>query len=127
MNNTRLAIMVCTLAASLTVLTADNSASGGEPQNSVPNPKDKLPEGAVLRLGTTRFRHSDWVIAVAFTGDGEHSVSTSGSDEVRIWDAATGLETERFALKPLLRPARGKSSWWLNVRIMKHETQRNSC
>ena len=36
--------------------------------------------------------HEDWVFSVAFSAAGTHVVSGSGSDEVKIWDAATGAE-----------------------------------
>src|SRR5262245_21335771 len=51
---------------------------------------DPLPPGAVARLGTMRFRHSDEIVACGFSPDGTQVVSASHSDGVRLWDRATG-------------------------------------
>jgi len=51
-----------------------------------------LPAGAVMRLGTTRLRHSDTVRSLAFTPDGKALVSTAFIDAVRVWDTATGRQ-----------------------------------
>src|SRR5262249_7955776 len=55
-----------------------------------------LPEGAVLRLGTTRLRHGQWVRSVGFSPDGRELVSASFDGTVRIWDRATGKELRRL-------------------------------
>jgi RNA polymerase sigma factor (sigma-70 family) len=49
---------------------------------------DPLPEGAIARLGTTRFRHVQ-AAALAFTADGK-SLLTCGDRTVRFWDPASG-------------------------------------
>src|SRR5579871_2464202 len=57
---------------------------------------DPLPEGAVARLGTMRFRHGAEVRSVAFSPDGK-TLAWSGQDNsVRIWEIATGKEIRRF-------------------------------
>jgi WD40 repeat protein len=48
---------------------------------------DPLPDGAILRLGTTRLRHAH-IYAVAFTADNQ-LVSFGGDYTVRVWDPAT--------------------------------------
>jgi len=63
--------------------------AGGESAAGVERP---LPAGAVMRLGTTRLRHSGSVTAVAFTPDSKWLVSSSTSDQVRIWDVSTGRQ-----------------------------------
>ena len=63
---------------------------------------DLLPEGAVARLGSTRFRHaglSDYVCL-----PGSKTVLTSGNDRVlRLWDLASGRLVSA-------RPLQGKAS-----------------
>src|SRR5947208_7953280 len=50
---------------------------------------DPLPEGALLRLGTVRFKHPDSASALLLSPDGKNIVSR-GSFVVRVWDAANG-------------------------------------
>src|SRR5262249_3986658 len=49
---------------------------------------DPLPEGAIARMGTTRFRHTH-AAALAFTADG-NTLLTSGDRTIRFWDAVSG-------------------------------------
>ena len=55
-----------------------------------------LPAGALVRLGTTRFRHDGRLLAVAYVADGKDLVPPSDDQTVRRWDAATGKELQRF-------------------------------
>jgi RNA polymerase sigma factor (sigma-70 family) len=50
---------------------------------------DPLPEGALVRLGTVRFRHPGGCNAVALSPDGK-VLATEGSGTVRLWDPTTG-------------------------------------
>jgi WD40 repeat protein len=58
---------------------------------------DPLPAGALMRLGTVRFRHEAAVVQVAFSRDGKTLASASLDGTVRLWEAATGKELQRFA------------------------------
>jgi RNA polymerase sigma factor (sigma-70 family) len=57
---------------------------------------DPLPDEALVRLGTTRFRPGEPVHFLRFTPDGAKLV-TQGASGLRVWDAATGKELRRFA------------------------------
>jgi WD40 repeat protein len=79
-------------------------ASSAQAQPAVDALGDPLPQGAVARLGTLRFKHSSTpdlsdsnlplataVSAVHFSADGKKFVTRSGPyGTVRVWDAATG-------------------------------------
>lgn len=60
---------------------------------------DPLPNGAIARLGTTRFRHASQVTHAAYSPDGK-LLATSGYDQVvRLWDTVTGKEAFAFQLE----------------------------
>src|SRR5262249_34730629 len=71
---------------------------GDEPRPLVDQLGDPLPDGAVARLGTVRFRQPDFVCSLAFAPDGKTLLS--GGSAVRLWDAATGRPLGRFADLP---------------------------
>jgi RNA polymerase sigma factor (sigma-70 family) len=50
---------------------------------------DPLPEGALLRFGTVRFRHPGCVNALAISPDGK-SLATTGYNGGLVWDASDG-------------------------------------
>jgi WD40 repeat protein len=56
---------------------------------------DPLPAGALVRLGTTRLRHSGLVTFVRFTPDGKTLVA-KGGDGASSWDVATGQRRRHF-------------------------------
>jgi WD40 repeat protein len=57
---------------------------------------DPLPEGALARVGTVRFRHDGNVTEAAFHPDGKTLFTASNDGTVRVWDLATGEERRRF-------------------------------
>jgi RNA polymerase sigma factor (sigma-70 family) len=56
---------------------------------------DPLPAGAIMRLGTARWRHAWGVESVAFTPDGQQVVS-AGGHKIHVWEASTGKELRNF-------------------------------
>src|SRR5437899_10390133 len=61
---------------------------------------DPLPNGAISRMGTVRFRHGGRITQIAFSPDGKTIYSASPDDKaVRAWDAASGRELKQFAGK----------------------------
>ncbi|HVK08425.1 MAG TPA: sigma-70 family RNA polymerase sigma factor [Gemmataceae bacterium] len=59
---------------------------------------DTVPEAALLRLGTTRFRHPGNAGALVVTPDGQRVV-TLGYEGLHAWDVATGKELWRSSGK----------------------------
>jgi len=57
---------------------------------------DPLPESAIARFGTLRFRHGEYVRSVAFSPDGKEIATSSYDGTIRFWDPATGKELRRF-------------------------------
>src|SRR4051794_35949838 len=76
--------------------------AGERPPLATPTPRldtfgDPLPDGAVLRLGTTRLRHAH-VFAFAF--DPEGRLVSFGRDYVlRTWDPASGKQLHERAVE----------------------------
>jgi RNA polymerase sigma factor (sigma-70 family) len=59
---------------------------------------DPLPEGALARLGTVRFRHGRTVTAISFSPDGKRLVSGDMDGTLRLWEVPSGrklLQAER--------------------------------
>ncbi len=89
--------------AGLLCLTVGLSLAGCQQVRSSPPGKpartdaygDELPPGALFRLGTLRFRHSQHVAEVAFAPDGR-TVAALDPDGISFWDAATGRQLRRW-------------------------------
>jgi WD40 repeat protein len=57
---------------------------------------DPLPEGALARLGTIRFRDGNFLTGASLSPDAKILAVASQRGTVRLWDAATGKEIRRF-------------------------------
>jgi RNA polymerase sigma factor (sigma-70 family) len=60
---------------------------------------DPLPEGALTRLGTIRFRLGNGLYHMALAPDGKTAVSVGGNAQTQFWDVATGKEIRRIEWK----------------------------
>jgi len=60
---------------------------------------DPLPEGAVARLGTTRFRPGGAAATLIFTADSKTLVSAGWHGTLRFWDAGSGRELRRVRVR----------------------------
>jgi WD40 repeat protein len=82
------------LACVVLALAAAASGAADAPRTDAHG--DPLPDGALARLGTVRWRASGNIALTAFLPDGK-SVLTLGTDYVvQVWDRDTGKELRRF-------------------------------
>jgi len=67
-----------------------------EPKRPDP-PRDPLPEGAVARMGTLRFRQGGSIAALAFSPDGKRIATAGGEKQpIRLWELDGGKELQRL-------------------------------
>src|SRR5262245_22392126 len=63
---------------------------------------DKLPQGAIARLGTVRFHNPQPINTIAFAPDGKELLVLAHeypNSALRLWNIADGKERSRFELK----------------------------
>jgi len=58
---------------------------------------DPLPEGAIARIGTIRFRDNNAIHSICYCPDGK-ILAAIGNDGVRLWDAVTGKVLHSYNL-----------------------------
>src|SRR5205085_7234604 len=74
-------------------LALGGTAAGAEPRLDAHG--DPLPEGALFRLGTVRFRHAGGITCSALSPDGKFLATASGTSIV-IRDVETGRPVQSF-------------------------------
>jgi WD40 repeat protein len=63
-----------------------------------------LPDKAIARIGTTRYRYTGHIKSLAFTADAKRLLSFGSDGGIGIWDAATGRELRHLAAEPRANP-----------------------
>jgi RNA polymerase sigma factor (sigma-70 family) len=79
-----------------TASTGGSTSSTDQPKAKADLHGDALPDGAVVRLGTVRWRHGMRGNVLAFTPGGKEIVTSGPDGLVRVWDVATGRELRRL-------------------------------
>jgi RNA polymerase sigma factor (sigma-70 family) len=75
--------------------TGSAPAAGEEKAGRADLHGDPLPEGAVARLGTVRFRHESWVGPCVLSPDGQTLAAAAGKS-VSLWEVPSGRLRRRF-------------------------------
>jgi WD40 repeat protein len=63
----------------------------------------KLPDGARLRLGSSKFRDANYISTASLSPDGKIIAICAGQQTIRFLDIATGKEVRRFGVREYLR------------------------
>ncbi|MBI3409879.1 MAG: hypothetical protein HY040_16190 [Planctomycetes bacterium] len=61
---------------------------------------DPLPEGALARMGTVRWRHGGPVTFIGYTAQGKQLITACTDGFFRVWAVDSGKETHRFGIAP---------------------------
>lgn len=81
------------------LLVAVAAGAFGQPPAATDRHGDALPDGAVARLGTERFRLGGSVTALAYSADGKLlAASSNGDNQVAVWEVPSGKRRLRFTL-----------------------------
>jgi WD40 repeat protein len=60
---------------------------------------DPLPDGAIARLGTVRWRHGFGISALSYSPDGTKIAVVGAGRDITLWDAQSGKEIHQFPNK----------------------------
>jgi len=101
------ALRVGFVLAGILALTAHPAWTEDKPRTD--STGDPLPDGAVARLGSVRWRHTGTVKFLAYVNGGKEIVSSADDGVFHVWDAETGKEVRHFGdpLKTLPNQAFG--------------------
>ena len=72
------------------------SGEKGQAPANVANPEDPLPRGALARLGTLRWRHTQPISFLAILPDGSTVLTVCQDQTVHLWDSKTGQQVRQF-------------------------------
>ena len=98
--------MLLSIALALALTSGGRAASPETSQSpAVDTYGDPLPEGALLRIGTTRLRPGAVVKALAFSPDSKQLITANPTTGVQVWDVATGKCLNGFSLSGATRVA----------------------
>jgi WD40 repeat protein len=90
-----------TAALSLTALCLLACAAGAAEPARIDRHGDLLPEGALLRLGTVRWRAGSAVALAAFLPGGRELLTVSQDHTAQVWEVTSGKELRRFDVSGL--------------------------
>ena len=68
-----------------------------------PAGEEKVPDGARLRLGSSKFREANYINAAALSPDGKVMAVCGGGQTIRFLEVATGKELRRIGIREHLR------------------------
>lgn len=99
MSSARLLVIGCVLILLPLVRsqTTDRQLAPAQAKPRVDSHGDPLPEGAIARLGTVRFRHDGAASALVYSPDGKILAGTCAG-KVILWEAATGKRIRQLPI-----------------------------
>ena len=111
----RLSLLLSVFLSTSSLLMGESLAqTAPAPADAEPG-EDKLPQGAIARLGSGLFRHLGPITTAQHSPDGKRIISLGMDGMVRIWDAPTGKEIQRFAVGDSRFPSMAITTDWSKV------------